>query len=350
MKRKILALLLTITLTVGLFTACGQQGSPSTGSSADTSTPVSVGTETSGQTTEGDQTQAVSDNKETAYPLTLNDANGTPVTIKAKPVKIVSLPLGICEMLMSMVEKNEIAAMTHYVDDPVVSNIADAAKGVGKRLDFNAEIIIALQPDLVLVDTWQDANIVKQLRDANINVFVTKTMTNVDQQKEMLRLLGNITNNAAKAEDIVNWMEQKLKAVSDKLAGLKEDQKLTIIDYSEMGSTSGKDTNFDDVVTRAGLINPVSKEGLAGWPELSKEMIVKYNPDIICLPSWYYDGKISLDSLSKSIREDKSLAGVKAVKNNRLITIPYNHMTTTSQYSVLGIEDMAKAAYPDLFK
>ncbi len=350
MKRIILSLLLILILTIGLFTACGQQGAPAAGSSADTSTPVSVGTETSGQTAEGGPTQAASNNKETAYPLTLNDANGTSVTIKAKPVKIVSLPLGICEMLMSMVEKNEIAAMTHYVDDPVVSNIADAAKGVGQRLDFNAEKIIALQPDLVLVDTWQDANIVKQLRDANLNVIVTNTLTNVDQQKEMLRLLGNITNNAAKAEDIVNWMEQKLKAVSDKLAGLKEDQRLTIIDYSEMGSTSGKDTNFDDVVTRAGLINPVSKEGLAGWPELSKEMIVKYNPDIICLPSWYYDGKISRDSLSKSIREDKSLAGVKAVKNNRLITIPYNHMTTTSQYSVLGIEDMAKAAYPDLFK
>ncbi len=350
MKRKILSLLLIMILTIGLFTACGQQGAPSAGSSADTSTPVSVGTETLGQTAEGGPTQTVSDNKETAYPLTLNDANGTSVTIKAKPVKIVSLPLGICEMLMSMVEKNEIAAMTYYVDDPVVSNIADAAKGVGQRLDFNAERIIALQPDLVLVDTWQDANVVKQLREANINVFVTNTLTNVDQQKELLRLLGNITNNAAKAEDIVNWMEQKLKAVSDKLAGLKEDQRLTIVDYSEMGSTSGKDTNFDDVVTRAGLINPVSKEGLAGWPELSKEMIVKYNPDIICLPSWYYDGKISLDSLSKSIREDKSLAGVKAVKNNRLITIPYNHMTTTSQYSVLGIEDMAKAAYPDLFK
>lgn len=350
MKRKILSLLLIVILTIGVFAACGQQDTTSTKGSADTSAPASVGTETAGQTGGGEPTQALSDSNVTAYPLTLNDANGTQVTIKSKPVKIVTLPLGICEMLISIVDKSEIAAMTYYVDDPVVSNIADTAKGIGQRLDFNAEKIIAMQPDLVLVDTWQDANIVKQLRDANINVFVTNTMTNVEQQKEMLRLLGKITNNAAKAEEVVNWMDQKLKAVSDKLAGLKDDQRLTIIDYSEMGSTSGKDTNFDDVVTRAGLINPVSKEGLTGWPELSKEMIVKYNPDIICLPSWYYDQNVSFDSLSKSIREDKSLAEVKAVKNNRLITIPYNHLTTTSQYSVLGIEDMAKAAYPDLFK
>lgn len=350
MKTKVFSLLLVILLTAGLLTACGQQSTSLQDVSVDTSTSATVGTETSGQTADKEQAQAVSENKGTTYPLTLKDANGTTVTIKSKPVKIVALPLGICEMLVSIADKNQIAAMTYYVDDPAVSNTVDEAKGVGQRLEFNAEKIIALQPDLVLVDTWQDANVVKQLRDANINVFVTNIMTNVEQQKEMLRLLGNITDNAAKSEEVVNWMEQKLKEVSDKLAGLSDDQKLTIIDYSEMGSTSGKGTNFDDVVTRAGLINPVSREGLTGWPDLSKEMIVKYNPDIIYLPSWYYDNKVNFDSLARSLREDKSLAGVNAIKNNRLITIPYNHMTTTSHYSVLGIEDMAKAAYPELFK
>lgn len=354
MKIKILSLIMVLIVALGMFTGCGLEknaglstASVSAGQSAASDSAASGEKEAAqGDTSAGEQPSDT-----VRYPLTLKDANGTEVTIAAKPTKIVCLPLGACEMLLSLVDKSRIAAMTNYVDDPAVSNVADTAKGVGKRLDFNAERIIAIQPDLVLADTWQDKNILKQLKDSGISVFVVNSPKNVDEQKEMLKLLGQVTDSTANAEEVTAWMEQKLKAVSDKLAGLKEEQKLSIIDYSEMGSTSGKDTNFDDVVTRAGLTNPVAQAGLTGWPQLSKEMIIKYNPDIISVPSWFYDtSKTTPEGLKKSISQDKSLAGVKAVKNNRLILIPYNHLSTTSQYSVLAVEDMAKAAYPELFK
>ncbi len=354
MKIKILSLIMVLVLALGMFTGCGLEkntglstASVSAGQSAASDSAASGQKEAA----QGEASAGVQPSNTVRYPLTLKDANGTEVTIAAKPTKIVCLPLGACEMLLSLVNKSRIAAMTNYVDDPAVSNIADTAKGVGKRLDFNAERIIAIQPDLVLADTWQDKNILKQLKDSGISVFVVNSPKNVDEQKEMLKLLGQVTDSTANAEEVIAWMEQRLKAVSDKLAGLKEEQKLSIIDYSEMGSTSGKDTNFDDVVTRAGLINPVAQAGLTGWPQLSKEMIIKYNPDIISVPSWFYDtSKTTPEGLKKSISQDKSLAGVKAVKNNRLVLIPYNHLSTTSQYSVLAVEDMAKAAYPELFK
>ncbi len=354
MKIKILSLIMVLVVALGMFTGCGLEKNAGLSTAS-----VSAGQSAASDSAASDQKEAAQGDASAGeqpadtvrYPLTLKDANGTEVTIAAKPTKIVCLPLGACEMLLSLVDKSRIAAMTNYVDDPAVSNVADNAKGVGKRLDFNAERIIAIQPDLVLADTWQDKNILKQLKDSGISVFVVNSPKNVDEQKEMLKLLGQVTDSTANAEEVTAWMEQKLKAVSDKLAGLKEEQKLSIIDYSEMGSTSGKDTNFDDVVTRAGLTNPVSQAGLTGWPQLSKEMIIKYDPDIISVPSWFYDtSKTTPEGLKKSISQDKSLAGVKAVRNNRLILIPYNHLSTTSQYSVLAVEDMAKAAYPELFK
>lgn len=346
---KAIALFLIAILAAAMLAACGSQAAApeGTGQAAGTSAQPQVSQSSVSQEAASSGTEAAAEK----YPLTIKDSAGTPVTIAAKPAKIVSLPLGISEMLLSLIDKSAIAAMSYYVDDPVVSNVAELAKGVGQRLDSNAEKIIALQPDLVIVDSWAQAEFIKQLRDANLTVFVVNLPSNVEEQKETLKLLGNITDSASKADEVINWMDRKLKEVSDKLAGLKEEDRLTIIDYSEMGTTSGKGTNFDDIVTRAGLINPVSGEGLEGWPELSKELIVKYNPDIINLPSWYYDSsKASFDSLSKVIREDKALAGVKAIKNGRILSVPYNHLSSPSQYSVLGIEDMAKAAYPQLFK
>lgn len=253
-------------------------------------------------------------------------------------------------MLMSMIDKSRIAALTYYVDDANVSNIAAEAKGVGKRTETNAEKIIALQPDLVLMDSMSDANVIKQLRDANITVFMLNIPSNIDEVKENLEILGKIVGEEAKAQEIIEWINQKLKVISDKIEQINDDQKQTVLDYSEMSSTSGKGTNFDDIVTRAGLINPVSRDGLEGWPELSKEMIIKYNPQIIILPSWYYDTKINFDSLSEKIKADKALADINAVKNNKIISIPYNHISSTSQYAVLAVEDIAKVAYPELFK
>ncbi len=334
MKRnlKILSFILAMIFITGIFGAC----------SSDTNQQAS------------DTTKAVDTSVESTatdkYPLTLEDSKGTKVTIKAKPEKIVSLPLGTCEMLMSLVDKSRIAAMTYYADDAKVSNIAGEAKGVGKRIESNAEKIIALQPDLVFLDKMADANVIKQLRDANLTVFMLNTPSNIKEVEDNLELIGKIVGEAAKAKDIIAWMEQKLKAVNDRLELMTDDQKQTVLDYSEMGTTSGKGTNFDDIVTRAGLINPVSKEGLEGWPELSKEMIIKYNPQIIILPSWYYDAKVSFYTLNEKIKGDKALADIKAVKNNKIISVPQNHISSTSQYAVLAVEDISKVAYPGLFK
>lgn len=338
---KKISLILVAALLTSALAACGLAGSST---AASTSTAVQSGEAVT-------STAASASAASVGFPVTLTDASGEKVTIEKKPAKIVCLPLGACEMLVSLVDKSSIAAMTHYVDDENVSNIADQVKGVGARLDTNVEKIIAIQPDLVLLDiVLTKPEVIKQLRDAKINVFVLSLPYNIDQERNMLKLLGQLTGEQSKAQELDNWMDTKLKAVSDKLSTLTEDQKLTVVDYSEMGTTSGKGTNFDDIVNRAGLINPVSKEGIEGWPQLSKEMIVKYNPDIISLPSWYYDTKISYESLANSIKNDKALAGVKAVKNNKLFALPYKHMTSTSQYSVLIVEEMAKAAYPELFK
>lgn len=334
MKRslRILYLMLAVIFIIGIFAAC-------TNNTNQQASETTQGVDTAGKSTISEK-----------YPLTLKDSKGTEVILQNKPEKIVSMPLWACEMLISMVDKSKIVAMTYYADDVKVSNIATEVKGVGKRIETNSEKIIALQPDLVIMDNLADANVVKQLRDAKITVFLMNTPSNMGQIKDNLKVLGNAVDEEAKAQDLINWMEQKLKAVSDKIELMTDDQKQTVLDYSEMGTTSGKGTNFDDIVTKAGLINPVSKEGLEGWPDLSKEMIIKYNPNIIILPSWYYDTKVNFYSLNEKLKGDKALADIKAVKNNKIISLPYNHISSTSQYAVLAVEDIAKVAYPELFK
>ena len=321
--KRIIALITTLLILAGLFIGCGGSGTASEKS-----------TNAAGQ----------------GYPMKVTDAGSFEMTIEKQPSKIVSLTLGTDEMLLGLIDSSRIKALTNYADDEGISNVAKEAKNVKDRVTWDSvEKIIELQPDLVFADTWADPKAVKQLRDAKITVYVFKTPSGIEEQKSAVTEIAHIVGADSEGKKLTDWMDEKLKAVDDRLKALKPEQKLKVMDYGEMGS-SGKGTNFDSIVTRAGLINVVSNAGMDGWPKLSKEKMIEFNPDVIILPSWYYDKKNTLQGMIDTFKNDKSLAGIKAVQNNRLVSVPNPHISAISQYVVLAVEDVAKAAYPELFK
>ncbi|HEX2944772.1 MAG TPA: ABC transporter substrate-binding protein [Clostridia bacterium] len=356
-----ITLLLAVTMSFIALAGCGQaktdDSSASLGSAATGTTEALAGTGISNGTaqaaTAADSTAtsgAYASAQATLYPLTVKDATGYEMTIKNTPQHIISLTLGSDEILMGLVDKSRITALTKYADDTGISNVAkEAAEVPGRAVMDKSENIIAMKPDLIILDTWADANVVKQFRDAGINVYTFKTPSNIDEQKAVIRDIALLVGSNAKGKEITDWMDAKLSDVETKLASLKPEQKLKVMDCGELGS-SGVGTNFDDIVTRAGLINVVSKAGMKGWPVVPKEKIIEFNPDIIILPSWYYDAKNSFDGLKNKFTGDASFQTVNAVKNDRIISVPNQHISAISQYSVLAVEDVARAAYPDLFK
>lgn len=335
-----ITLLIAFIILASMVTGCGSKAA----GQEDTIQTTQAAATTQAPATE-ESTSAAS------FPVTVTDASGTEMTIEKAPEKIVSLTLGTDEMLFGLIDKQRIISVTPYALDAGVSNVADQAKEIPNAfLSKDLEKIISLQPDLVFVDTWADASFIKQLRDSKINVYVFQTPSGIDAQIKTIGEIAHVVGADEKGNEIVAWMNEKLGSVQEKLKNLKEEDKLTILDYSEQGTTSGIGTNTDDIFTRAGLINVATKAGLKEWPQINKENVIEWNPDLILLPSWYYDSKNTLDSMKKNLKDDKSLADVKAIKNDKLITVPYPHMGAISQYVALAVEDVAKAAYPELFK
>ncbi len=356
---KIILIIIIATLFTSIFTACGSDSSQNT---AAQDTQVASETTVPADTTPADTTPAETStsatSQETAqiFPLTVTDALGTEMTIEKAPAAIVSLTLGTDEMLVGnseipgLVDKSRILSLTPYADDTGISNIAGDLDSIPNRFKSEAEKIITVKPDLVLIDTWADSAFVKQLRDSGITVYVFKTPSSVQEQLNTVVEIAHVVGEDKEGVRMVEWMNGKLKAVSDKLKQLDESKRLTIMEYSEMFMSAGLGTNFDSVVTLAGLTNVVSKAGMEGWPEISKEKLLEMNPDILILPSWYYDKNNSLEGMKAGLKADASLAGMKAIAGDRLITVPNQHISAISQYVVLGVEDVAKAAYPELFK
>ena len=287
--------------------------------------------------------------EESVYPLTVKDSLGTEMIIESKPEKIISMTLGTDEMLLSLIEHDKILALSGKIaENKGASNVADIAVNFDKA-EGNIEKVISLQPELVFASSWIKKEQIEQMRESGIKVYCYGTANNIQQQKDVILQVAKIIGEKQNGEKLVKEMDDKLNYIKEKLAALKEEDKLRVLSYNSYGSTNAKGTAFDDIVKNAGCINVASEAGLEGWPQISKEKIIELNPDIITLPSVSYDDKTPED-FKKTIMEDESFKDVKAVKEGRVYLLPDKHMSAVSQYIVFGVEDLAKAAYGDLFE
>jgi len=286
------------------------------------------------------------------YPLTVtDDANGS-VTLPAKPVRIASLTMFTDEVLLDLVEPSRLVAVTMFAADPAISNVVDKAKGIPNRLAMNVEVLVALAPDLVFVANWTEADKVKQLRDAGIQVYLTGTGLTVTDIKAKIARVAMLVGEPAKARKLLDAMDVRLAEVARRLAKVPAEKRLTVIDYAVWGSAQGRGSSWDEIVGLAGLVNGVGNITADQWGQvpLSKEKLLEIDPDLMILPGWTYDDPKGADNFFATTTTDATLKGLKAIRNGRAYKMPESLKTTTSQYLAAAVEWLAKTAYPELFK
>ena len=256
---------------------------------------------------------------------------------------IVSLTLSGDEILLGLVSKNRIAGLSGKInEDKEISNIVDKAKKFPK-VESNEEVLISLNPDLIIAADW----ITKKIDDIGATigakVYYYKTPSNYEEQKKVIRNLANLVEEKENGEKIIKNMDNRLKALQNKIAKNYKGAKPRILMYTSFGTTSGKNTTFNDMVKLINGVNVVAEAGVDRFKDISKEKIIELNPDIIIVPiAKKYD---NVDKISKLFYEDSSFKNVKAIKNKKVYFMQYKDITPISQYMIDGIEELAKVVY-----
>jgi iron complex transport system substrate-binding protein len=287
------------------------------------------------------------------WPRAIVDDMGAGLKIAAKPQRIVSVTLPTDEILLSLVGTGRLAAVTGFAEDLNVSNVASQAFAVPVKLtQLNVEVVISLKPDLVFVADWTQAASVKQLRDAGLAVYQFRSPITVKEIQDRIVRIGGAVGEESAAKSLVQWMDGRLAAVARKLAGLPADKRQSVMDFNTWGSSMGRGSSWDEIVRLAGLTNAVAglKADQYGSVALSREKLLELDPDILMLPAWVYGDPKGSDAFYIGIVDDAALKTLKAVKQGRVHRMPESIKTATSQYIVLAVEDLARYAYPDLFK
>ncbi|HWR44893.1 ABC transporter substrate-binding protein [Sporomusa sp.] len=295
---------------------------------------------------------ANSPNSQTAQPLssyTVTDSKGHVIKLAHKPQRIVSLTIGTDEILMELVPAERIAALTYLADDSSISNITAEAKRVSGKIRANPESVVSMAPDLVIAADWQAVELIQSIRDVGIAVYVYRTPNSIEEIKQAITEISHVVGEKAAGAKLIAGMEAELSQTGKKIKQVPLEKRQVVVNYTLMGGSGGKGSIFEDICQYAGVIDGAATVGLNRNGLLSKEQIIKINPDILLLPDWDYTGKTDFNQYKSDLENDPALQQVKAIDNKKLIQIPDRYMYSTSQYIVRGVTEIAKAAYPQYF-
>ena len=256
---------------------------------------------------------------------------------------IVSLTLSGDEMLLGLVPENRIAGLSGKInEDKEISNIVDKAKKFPK-VEGNEEVLMSLEPDLIIVADWLSKRITDIGAITGAKVYFYKTPNSYEEQKKLIRDLANLVEEKENGEKLIKNMDDRLKALQNKITKNYKGAKPRILIYTSFGTTSGKNTTFSDMVKLINGVNVVAEAGIDRFKDISKEKVIELNPDIIIVPiAKKYD---NVNKISKLFFEDPSFKNVKAIKNKKVYFIQYKDITPTSQYMINSIEELAKVVY-----
>ena len=256
---------------------------------------------------------------------------------------IVSLTLSGDEMLLGLVPENRIAGLSGKInEDKEISNVVDKAKKFPK-VEGNEEVLMSLEPDLIIVADWLSKRITDIGAITGAKVYFYKTPNSYEEQKKLIRDLANLVEEKENGEKLIKNMDDRLKALQNKITKNYKGAKPRILMYTSFGTTSGKNTTFNDMVKLINGVNVIAEAGIDGFKDISKEKVIELNPDIIIVPiAKKYD---NVNKISKLFFEDPSFKNVKAIKNKKVYFIQYKDITPTSQYMINSIEELAKVVY-----
>lgn len=290
--------------------------------------------------------------QKTRYPLTIVDDAGNVIVLPGPPHRIVSQTLATDEILLSLVERTRIIAVTTFAADNQISNVADQAADVPYKLTQNVETIISLRPDLVLVANWSDPSPVKQMRDAGVAVYLMASGVSVSSIEDKIEKLALMTDEQETGRQIVARMEERLAAVTEKVSRLAPEKRARVMDYATWGSAQGRGSSWDEIVRRAGLVNAVARLAPDEWGQvpLSREEVLQIDPDILVLPGWVYGNAQGASAFLAQFLRDPASRGLSAVRANRVLVMPESLRSTTSHYIASAVEWLARKAYPELFR
>ncbi len=235
-------------------------------------------------------------------------------TINPPLVRIVSLAPSLTELVFALGLEDHLIGRTNICDYP------EAAAGIPIVGSFGRptwEILVQIQPDIVLVTDLEKPGFLQQMKQRDMTPLVLPS-DSWKELKKAARAIADAVGESAVGEQWSATLDEEIAAVRAEVEAFWTDHpqrpSLYVEIWGQPITTVGRNTFLHDVMTLAGA-HPLSQHVRGDYVTVSSEWLLQTDPDVILLAYMLPD----LQAVQK-LQDRPGWSRLSALQANRVIT------------------------------
>ncbi|MDA8648979.1 ABC transporter substrate-binding protein [Alphaproteobacteria bacterium] len=201
--------------------------------------------------------------------------------------RVITTNICIDSLVVALIGTKNLVAVSALADDDRYSHISDKVKNL-QKVAFNAEMIYALDPSLVLASNFSSAKTKSALEKLGINVSLISFARSVEDIEKNIFILGELLNAESQAQELASLLK------SPKV-NTKHVKQVIALQYSTNRFVHGHNSLISSIIRRSGFKSYSEFLGYNEGRYISAEALVKSAPDVLIL-----DGDKSFSNKSGS--------------------------------------------------
>jgi len=247
-------------------------------------------------------------------PVTVTDARGEKVELDAPAERVVALEWAEVEMLDTLgADVVGAADPKGYATWNKAAELDAGTKDVGYRAEPSVDAIMALNPDLVVLEKDGGDALIKQMEKAGVPVLVTEgsdASRNLDRLREDFTMLAQAVGKEDEGEEILADLDESIADTRAAIAEAGNDGAPFVLADGWMEGSNvsirmfAEGSLFSDVAEEAGLENAWTAKGDAAWGLMTTDVEglspLKKHDDLTFVYSSSAEPDVFADGLAKN--------------------------------------------------
>ncbi len=254
-----------------------------------------------------------------------------PVALSHPPERIISLAPNITETVYALGLGDKLVGDTTYCLYPEAARALPKVGGFGQ---FNYEAIVSLNPDLVILHKEYETDKAR-LEGLGISYLETGTYF-IANILETIRSIGETCGAQQQANELIQGLENRIAELRTNDMHVAPPRVLLTFGSGDIETIQafGPECIHSELLEIAGGRNVI--EGKLPFATLSREAVIRLNPDIII------ELAPELEGNAEPSAHWKKLGAVNAVKNNRIHVLTGDYTCIPGPRFIQTLDDFSK--------
>ena len=276
------------------------------------------------------------------FPVEVVLPDGSELAFEVPPRRVLPANAGAVDLLSLLVDPERVVAVPDQTDGFSRLEVDASGWGEVRRFDrYAGEVVLALEPDLVLTHSWQSPETSALLRGEGVPVIPLPIPETWDEVLDTLRLLARLLDAEERAAQVEGELDARVADLARRVPAGTPPRVLSYANFGAGGSTAGRTTTLDIVFGLAGLTNAATEAGIDGYAEIDHERLLTIDPDVIIVDAG--EGERGSPPTARYLASQPELADLAALRADRVIVLPSHLFASVSTELVRAAEALQEA-------